>query len=171
MGKLRCNGSVKWASLAGLAILIASCALPPPGDAVTKAADETVVLRNLESSGAVEIENRGPTISLWWQMRLQRFEGGEWREEKGLNLVILATCEWNRRLGCQPFEHGAKLRPVPWNGLSCGGQCWASCRANVFLGPGQFRFVANSCDQKRSFYGPAFMMPDYDHSELKKSGR
>jgi hypothetical protein len=171
MGKLRGDGSVKWASLAALAILLTSCALPPPSDAVTKAAEETVVLRNLESPGAVEIENRGPAISLWSQLHLQRFENSEWHEEKGLDLVILSTCELNRPPGCQSVEHGAKVRPVPWNGLSCGGQCGASCRANVFLGPGQFRFVVSSCDQKRSFYGPAFTMPDYDHSELKKSGR
>jgi hypothetical protein len=171
MGKLRCDCSVKWASLAALAILVTSCALPPSGNAVAKAAEETVVLRNLESPGAVEIENKGSAISLWSQMRLQRFENGEWHEEKGLDLVIFATCEWNRPPGCQPVEHGAKVRPVPWNGLSCGGQCGASCRANVFLGPGKFRFVASSCDQKHRFYGPAFTMPDYDHSELKKSGK
>ena len=171
MGKLRCDCSVKWASLAALAILVTSCTLPPSGNAVAKAAEETVVLRSLESPGAVEIENKGSAISLWSQMRLQRFENGEWHEEKGPDLVIFATCEWNRPPGCQPVEHGAKVRPVPWNGLSCGGQCGASCRANVFLGPGQFRFVASSCDQKHRFYGPAFTMPDYDHSELKKSGR
>jgi len=104
-------------------------------------------------------------------MRLQGFENGAGQDENGLDLVILETCEWNRQPGCQTLEHGAKLRPVAWNGLSCGGQCGGTCRGNAFLGPGQFRFVVTTCDKKRSFYGPVFTMPDYDHSELKKRGQ
>lgn len=48
------------------------------------------------------------------------------------------------------------LKPVPWNGDSCGGQCPASCRKNVPLGPGEFRLVVYSCDRTQRFEGPVF---------------
>lgn len=129
----------------------------------------TVIVRNLGSAGAFEVENPGPPIALWSQVMLQRLENGIWRDDNEAELSLAEICVWNARPSCQTLQHGGRLRPHPWNGLICGGQCPESCRANSFLGPGQFRFVVMTCNQKRRFPGPSFSLPDYDHSGLKMS--
>jgi hypothetical protein len=37
--------------------------------------------------------------------------------------------------------------------------------------PRSFPLVVSTGDQKRSSYGPAFSMPDYDHPELKRDDK
>ncbi len=147
-----------------VAALTASCGHTAHADRIA----EPVLVRNLQQPGTFEVDNTGPAIQLWSQVKLQRFQNGQWQEEQGTNLFLAESCGWNQQPVCQTLPQGAKLHPFPWNGLSCGGQCPMVCRANDFLGPGQFRFVVTTCDRKRSFYGPAFTLPDYDHSELKK---
>jgi hypothetical protein len=127
----------------------------------------TVIVRNLESPGTFEIENAGSPIALWSQVTLQRLENGTWRDDNETELSLEEVCVWNAQPSCQTLQRGGRLHPHPWNGLSCGGQCPESCRANSFLGPGQFRFVVTACDRKRHFPGPSFSLPDYDHSQLK----
>lgn len=129
-------------------------------------AKETVIVRNLPKPGAFEIQNQGPSLSLSSQIIVQRMEEGTWADA-ATDVYLSPTCEWNPPT-CRTLDHGATLRPIPWNGMSCGGQCPMSCRANVFLGPGQFRFVVTSCDRKQHFYSPVFAISANDPTELKK---
>jgi hypothetical protein len=124
---------------------------PPPDEA-------SVVVRNLSLPGAFEIENRGPDIELAWAVTIQRELKGEWSDH-ATDLTLIEKCGQSPPSGCVPLPHGAKLRPARWNGLTCGSQCAATCRANLYLGPGRFRFVVTSCDGKRKFRGPAFELP------------
>jgi hypothetical protein len=155
-----CSVTVICAALA----VLASC-----GDATHAQNDEqTVVVTNLEKPGAFEVENRGSSIELSSQVIVQRLEDGKW-QDRATDLVLSDRCDSNQASLCRTLPHAAKLRPVPWNGELCSGQCMLGCRANAFLGPGQLRFVVTTCDRKRRFYGPVFTLPDYDHSDLKKS--
>src|ERR1700722_11296986 len=108
---------------------------PPPEEA-------SVVVRNLAVPGAFEIENLGPAIELAPAVTIQRDSKGEWKDEV-TDLKLAEKCGERAPAGCVPLAHGAKLRPLRWNGLTCGSQCAATCRANVYLGPGRFRFVAS----------------------------
>ena len=135
--------------------------------AVASGEQEGIVLRNLDKAGALEIQNRGPAIELSSQLKVQQFVAGRW-QDLGVNVSLAETCAWqSQQSTCHTVDSGAKLRPVAWNGMSCGGQCSQSCRATVYLGPGQFRFAVNTCDRKHGFFGPSFNLLDYRHSGLK----
>lgn len=55
--------------------------------------------------------------------------------------------------GRQSFE------VVRWTGYSCGEQCSAPCRGNLYYGPGKFRYAVQDCKSGRTVYGPAFGLP------------
>src|SRR5271166_2106705 len=118
---------------------------PPPDEA-------SVAVRNLSPPGAFEVTNRGPETELAWAVTIQRDLKGEWNDEV-TDLTLVEKCGQSPPDGCVALPQGAKLRPVSWNGLTCGSQCAATCRANLYLGPGRFRFVVSSCDGKRKFRG------------------
>ena len=122
-----------------------------------------MVVNNLALPGAFEVENLGPDIDLAWTVALERETNGKWTEEV-TDLTLIEHCgQAPPANGCVRLAHGAKLRPVRWNGLTCGSQCPANCRANLFLGPGRFRFVVSQCDGKQRFTGPAFEMPSQEN--------
>jgi hypothetical protein len=154
--------------ITGTVALAPSCtASISHAEAQKDAPQQTVIIRNLDKAGGMEVENRGPEISLSLRLVVQQMNQGTWHDS-ATDLLLSETCVWNPQPGCQTLPHGAKLRPVPWNGMSCSGQCPQGCRATIYLGPGLFRFTVTTCDHKQRFFGPAFTMPDYDHSELKK---
>jgi hypothetical protein len=157
---LRVRSVIAWAfSLVLGALLLASS--PLRHDSEPGADDAPIVVRNLSPPGAFEIENRGPDIELSWPVTIQRQLKGQWSDEV-TDLTLSEKCEASPRSGCISLPHGAKLSPARWNGLTCGSQCAATCRANVYLGPGRFRFVVTACDGKRKFFGPSFEMPTRD---------
>jgi hypothetical protein len=150
-------------------LVLAAFGIPEGSSAKAQkeALQETVIIRNLDMPGMVEVENRGPAINLRSQLIVQQMDQGAWHDG-AIDLLLSETCVWNPQPGCQTMAHGAKLRPVRWNGMSCSGQCPQGCRATIYLGPGSFRFVVTTCGGKQRFFGPPFTMPDYDHSEAKK---
>jgi hypothetical protein len=145
-----------WAVTAAIAAL--SCANSPGQRAPDPG---SVVIRNLSQPGAFEIENSGPDTELAWAATVQRQQNGAWTDEV-TDITLVERCGQTPAGSCVRLPRGARLRPVPWNGLTCGSQCAASCRANVYLGPGRFRLVLSDCDAKRKFYGPAFDLPPYE---------
>lgn len=122
--------------------------------------EASVVVRNLSLPGAFEVENRGPDTELAVSVTIQRDLKGEWSNEV-TDLTLVQRCGQSPPAGRVILPHDAKLRPVRWNGLTCGSQCSATCRANLYLGPGRFRFVVSSYDGKHKFPGPAFEMPSH----------
>lgn len=160
MAELRRAQSMRAAGWACAAVLAAtSCASSPVEHASEVPPEEvSVVVRNLSLPGAFEVENPGPDIELAWAVAVQRHAKGEWSDEV-TDLSLIEKCGDTPPGRCVRLAHGARLRPVRWNGLTCGSQCPAACRANVYLGPGRFRFVVSSCDGKRKFQGPEFELP------------
>ena len=116
----------------------------------------TVVLRNLEKPGAVAVENHGATIRLRKRIVVEQMQEGTW-QSTGAYVDLVEHCT---TLGapenCVTLRAGAKLTLVPWNGVSCDGQCTRPCRSNSYLGPGKFRFVLETCDRKKRFGGEPF---------------
>ncbi len=139
-----------------------SCASSPVEHASEIPPNEvSVVVRNLSQPGAFEVENTGDDIALSWAVTIQRQRNGQWSDEV-TDLTLIEKCGQTPPAHCVSLAHGGKLRPVPWNGLTCGSQCPAPCRANLYLGPGRFRFVVSSCDGELKYAGPGFDMPAHE---------
>jgi len=118
-----------------------------------------VTVNNLSAPGAFELRNDGAAeVSLLRQVAVERSSGDRW-ERVPVPLELIEHCGETSTGRCVRLAAGAVLRPLPWDGYSCAPQCPGSCRANVYLGPGKFRIVATSCDGKRQFKGPEFMLP------------
>ena len=143
-----------------LTALYRACWADPrnPTDIVTAAGP--VIIRNLTNAGAFEVENAGPDLDLAWSIAVQREQDGAWVDEV-TDIGVVRKCGESNPGSCVRLAHGTRFLPLPWNGLSCGSQCPASCRPNICLGPGRFRFVVASCDGKQRFAGPAFFLPAY----------
>jgi len=121
---------------------------------------QTVVINNLNTIGAFEIENTGDDIELDGRVRIERKEGDEWRPLPNyIELSLIEKCEEQKTSSCMTLSKGGKMSPVPWTGFSCKIQCFKACRKDAYLGPGTFRFVVSSCDQKQKFYGSEFELP------------
>jgi hypothetical protein len=58
---------------------------------------------------------------------------------------------------CVTLAPGASLRPVPWTGYTCRGQCPRPCKGNVYRPPGTFRLVLPLCGGGE-VTGPPFHM-------------
>ncbi|QYE33266.1 hypothetical protein KZX46_00140 (plasmid) [Polymorphobacter sp. PAMC 29334] len=54
---------------------------------------------------------------------------------------------------------GGNLKVVPWQGYTCSGQCENACMADIYLGPGTFRFVATVLPMGDRVTGLNFAMP------------
>jgi hypothetical protein len=146
--------------LAAATIAAALCTLPLPHQTTATAADAAVAIRNLPRPGGFEVVNGGTPVELIRKVTVQREYNGAWHDEVA-DLALVASCDLPRPGRCVTLAGDATLRPVPWNGMSCASQCPASCRANVYYGPGRFRFVLTDCGSQQKIYGPAFDMPPY----------
>ena len=121
-----------------------------------------VAIRNLARAGAFAVTNRAAEIALSRHVGVQRLHQGQWVDVTS-DLALVATC--GAPAGdCVSLRAGATITPVPWNGLSCGSQCPASCRANVHYGPARIRFVLSVCGSGQKVYGPPFELPAYSRA-------
>jgi len=75
------------------------------------------------------------------------------------NLILAEACPAGDPPKCIERAAGSKLRPAPWNGYSCSGQCNVHCKKNVYLGSGPFRLTVLSCDRKARFHSATFHLP------------
>jgi hypothetical protein len=146
MGELR-PGSL---SLALASLLILSSCLAAQG-----APD--VQVRNLNAPGAASVTNHGPDIALSRKVTVEQHVGASWTATDA-DVRLIAACGDLETKNDHMLRKGETLILLPWNGWTCGGQCAGSCRANVYLGPGEFRFVVVSASGKQRFAGPAFML-------------
>jgi|HubBroStandDraft_1064217.scaffolds.fasta_scaffold196546_2 hypothetical protein len=87
-------------------------------------------------------------------------------KEEGHDWVTIATeyravAQCGRQSSVDPVEiaPGATLTIVPWRGFSCSGQCDAVCRANVYYGPGAFRFIVTTLPGGQRSTSPTFLLP------------
>jgi hypothetical protein len=118
---------------------------------------QSVSVRNLTPPGTFEVVNEGSEVSLSSRVQVQRLFNGAWQNEP-TDLHLVRSCDSPQVPACVTLRRSERLRPPPWNGLSCASQCAESCRANIMLPPGTFRFLVASCSGDWSIVGPAFNM-------------
>jgi hypothetical protein len=117
-----------------------------------------VVVRNGEKPGAVIIENHGPPLALASKALVERKRGAEWIASPVL-FDLVRACVAGKVPDSIDLPSGATLKPVPWTGYTCSGQCPRSCRSNHYAGEGIFRFVFFRADHSERFTGPEFALP------------
>jgi len=155
-----------WPLLASL-ILIAGAlqpALACDATAVraTNMTQKTVVaIKNIEPPGAFEIANLGPMVELAWAVAVEQAVGEEWRPIVVEQFELVEQCGEIKSSPCRRLGERAVIRPVPWTGYSCTSQCNTACRANVYYGPGRFRFVIRDCTGQWRVEGPPFELPPF----------
>ena len=125
--------------------------------------ESRVVVRNLETPGAFSVTNEGPDVDLLRRVLVETLGKAEGTEKAAwiatdADVRLIATCEEKETGETRRLARGETLVVKPWNGWSCDGQCPRPCRANIYLGPGEFRFVVLSGDRKQRFEGAPFSL-------------
>jgi hypothetical protein len=160
MGKLRCQTLTAFFAL--LAVSASGCQQvtetpqnPTPGGDKSMG----LIIRNLNPPGAFEVENTGDAIELSWTVGVEQKVGEAWESRVVEELRLVEQCDPPPTTRCRNLDKGVKIRPIPWTGFSHTAQCQTSARANIYLGPGTFRFVVTSCDGSRKYYSEGFTLP------------
>jgi len=118
---------------------------------------QSVSVRNLTPPGAFEVVSEGGEVSLSSRVQVQSLFNGVWQNED-TDVQLVRSCNPPQIPACVTLHDGERLQPPPWNGRSCGSQCSATCRINMMLPPGTFRFSVALCSGGESIVGPAFEM-------------
>jgi hypothetical protein len=116
---------------------------------------DSVVVHNLNPPGTFSVTNNGNDIRLLRMVLVEKQEGGAWTATDA-DVRLIATCEETETGPTRLLKRGETLVVKSWNGWSCDGQCPRPCRANIYLGPGTFRFVVRSENGTKRFEGPPF---------------
>jgi hypothetical protein len=115
-----------------------------------------VVIRSLDKPGSIDIVNvSASTVSLRGKLIVERKRGSGWIETPIVFQTIVA-CDGTDAPECVSLAPGATIHPVAWNGYTCSGQCTRPCRSNHYNGPGDFRFIVQSCDRTRRYTSEPF---------------
>ena len=152
MGRLR--RSALETGLAG-AFLLAGSALWLAGESAP-----VIQLRTPAPPGSLTIENRGAgAVELARKIAVEMRRGDTWAPVD-TEFDAVAECAAPSNAGaCVRLAGKSTLRAVAWRGFSCSGQCASICRANLYYGPGTFRFVVSTCDRKKQYRSEPFQMP------------
>ena len=128
------------------------------------AAPAGLVLAGGAGPGSLILANRGAG-----QVTIARAIGVERRDATGWTAVhtefnAVSSCPMPDRPAPAPaavvsIPAGGSLKVVPWRGYTCSGQCETACMANLYLGPGTFRFVATMLPARARVTGPGFALP------------
>jgi hypothetical protein len=124
--------------------------------AVSQAAAAQV--RNLAHPGAFAIEASPSGASFEKRGRIEQKTATGW-ETVFDEFYLVNDCGAVATLpACVTLAPGAVLRPVPWNGYTCYGQCPRPCKSNVYRPPGTFRLVLTVCGGGAQVMGTPFFM-------------
>jgi len=115
-------------------------------------------IRNLEQPGAFAITAPAHGASLAKQGRIERQNGASWQSAFD-EFYLVDDCRAAASVpACVTLAPGAELRPVPWSGFSCYGQCPRDCKKNFYRPPGVFRLVLTECGSGATVTGAPFFM-------------
>jgi hypothetical protein len=115
-------------------------------------------VRNLVQPGAFAITAPPSGASFEKRGRIERQTGTGW-EAVFDEFYLVDDCRAAATLpACVTLAPGGELRPVPWNGYSCEGQCPRGCKKNVYRPPGTFRLVLTACGRGPQVTGEPFVM-------------
>ena len=119
----------------------------------------TVRLELTDPPGGLRIINDGAgAVTIQMAIAVQKQEASGW--------VPIVT-EFNAIARCDPPGPGTTVAIAPatalavqgWRGFSCSGQCNFTCRANIYYGPGTFRFVVTVLPASDRIASAAFVLP------------
>ncbi|MFL5060247.1 MAG: hypothetical protein ACJ8DQ_09200 [Xanthobacteraceae bacterium] len=114
-------------------------------------------IRNLAQPGAFAIDASPSGASFAKQGRIEQQTARGW-EPVFEEFRLVEDCGAVATLpACVTLAPGASLRPVPWTGYTCRGQCPRPCKGNVYRPPGTFRLVLPLCGGG-AVTGPPFPM-------------
>ncbi|MFL5052228.1 MAG: hypothetical protein ACJ8D4_19145 [Xanthobacteraceae bacterium] len=114
-------------------------------------------IRNLAQPGAFAIDASPSGASFAKQGRIEQQTARGW-EPVFEEFRLVEDCGAVATLpACVTLAPGASLRPVPWTGYTCRGQCPRPCKGNVYRPPGTFRLVLPLCGGG-AVTGPPFHM-------------
>ena len=142
-----------------LAIVIAASALLAFGRPNHAQPPGALRLALTDPPGGLLIVNDGTTaVAIQMAIAVQKQEIAGW--------VPIAT-EFKAVARCDPpgsattveVAPATTLTVRPWRGFSCSGQCNFICRANVYYGPGMFRFVVTVVPGSSQIISTAFALP------------
>jgi hypothetical protein len=137
------------AAFAGIAMTLSHSAVPEAAAAE---------VRNLAQPGAFAVEASPSGASFEKQGRIEAQTAAGW-ETVFDEFTLVEACGAVAMLpACVTLAPGAVLRPVPWNGYTCYGQCPRPCKSNVYRPPGTFRLVLTVCGGGAQVMGAPFFM-------------
>ena len=109
--------------------------------------------------GQFSVTNHGPgSVDLLRKVTVEKLETGKWLVTEA-EVYLVASCSEKAATPGVRLTSGQTFAAAPWDGKTCDGQCPRSCRANIYLGPGEFRFVVWTADHKTRFEAPSFHLP------------
>ena len=133
------------AALAGLALLLAPL----------WARAEVV---NLQKPGGFSLRAPAAPLSLAGVAHMEKRTGAGWITI-ARNILLVEQCSAAPPPACVTIAPGAAMTLAHWPGYSCASQCNLSCKANVYLGPGEFRLKVFACGGGQPLTGPVFRLP------------
>lgn len=116
-----------------------------------------VVVSNLNPPGAASVTNQGPDVALRRNVVVEKRVGTSWTAAVA-DVRLITNCDDVGTSPTRVLHRGETLTLKTWNGWSCDGQCARSCRANVYLGPGEFRFVVVPANGEPRSAGAGFVL-------------
>lgn len=142
----------------------------PQNNETARNSNNKLLVKNLEKAGHFEVKNSGKTIKLNSMVVVEKQKDGEWKRLSDFEQVSSSYLDIRLNVGdgitykesrCIKIRKNETIRPAAWTGYSCTAQAFKSCRGNVYLGPGKFRFVLKSCSGKNEYFGDEFELPKY----------
>ena len=127
-----------------------------------------VAVCNLESLGEFRVKNEASSaVQLLSRVDVEMSnENGLWHSTSALVYLDTACSSKPPHDRCVTLGSSGTIRPYPWAGFSCSGQCRPSCVGDHYMRGWPLRFVVSSCDGLRHFPGPPFRLREYEDVPL-----
>src|SRR5204863_1671181 len=105
----------------------------------TPPASGQVTVENGARPGQFAVANHGPgAVELLRKVTVDQRDDGKWTATEA-EVSLVSACSNKTEASTVRLATGQTLKVAPWDGKTCDGQCPRACRANVYLGPGEFR--------------------------------
>ena len=120
---------------------------------------QTTIVVTASGNGHFQVENRGTgAVSLSSIVSVERKHGNAWLPTNVRYVGLTERCG-EKVPPCMELPSGKTLKPVPWNGYTCSGQCQRTCRSNHPVAPGIYRIIVSSCGGQEQYASEGFTQP------------
>lgn len=108
--------------------------------------------------GSLTITDAGAsTVTFRSAIRIETESAGSWSRVPA-EMQATPSCSV-RAGGTVTLDAGARMDVQPWTGFTCGTQCVSTCRMNVYVGGGTFRFAVEVAPDWHVVTSRPFTMP------------